>query len=77
MTKKMTGEFGCSREATRQIAQALGMTEEEMRRSGLDLDVLDMARWVVERIESLGAPPLPPGFRKAVAIAVDALEISP
>lgn len=69
----MMGGFGCSRETMDRIAKALGMSAEELARTGLDLDVLDTARGCfnqgvdVEDIKSLEW--WPPGFIDAVAIA--------
>jgi hypothetical protein len=76
----VTGSFGCSRETMGRIARTLGMTSEELARSGLDLDVLDAARWVVEQgieIEGLDVRKWwPPGFRDCVAIATGNLQVT-
>ena len=75
----MAGIFGCSGDTMDRIAKALGMTEEELANRGVDLDVLDTARRVVEQgldigaVEGLGWPP---GFRDAVAIAAGNLQIT-
>jgi hypothetical protein len=86
----MTTVFGCPREAMDRIAAALRMSNEQLARSGLDLDVLDCARWLVEdgikaetpeQVRASGIPPVVhladeyPGFLDAVVIAAKNLHI--
>lgn len=75
----MTGIFGCPRDTMDRIAKALAMTNDELAKSGLDLDVLDMARAIVEQgldVEGLDVLEWwPPGFLDAVAIAAGNLQI--
>jgi hypothetical protein len=82
-----TRTFGCSREAMDRIAEVFGMTNEQLARSGMDLDVMDTARWLVEhgidgpdQVEaSLGPRPAryPARFLEAVVIAANDLTIAP
>jgi hypothetical protein len=78
--RTVTGGFGCSGETMSRIAKTLAMTDEQLARSGLDLDVLDAARWVVERGNEIDGLAIrawwPPGFLDAVAIAAGDLEIT-
>jgi hypothetical protein len=78
--RTMTGSFGCSRDTMGRIAKTLAMTNEELAGSGLDLEVLDMARWAIEQgidIEGLDvAEWWPPGFLDAVAVAAGNFQIT-
>jgi hypothetical protein len=65
------GAFGCSRETMDRIAEVLGVTNQHLARSGLDLDVLQTARWLVQR--ETGCPE---GFLDAVLIAAKNLTIT-
>jgi hypothetical protein len=61
--------FGCPREAMDRIAAALGMSNEQLARSGLALDVLHSARWLMESEDQY------PGFLDEVMIAAKNLQI--
>ena len=76
----MAGIFGCSGDTMGRIAKALAMTKEELANSGLDLDMLDEARAIVEQglaIDGLAVRARwPPGFLDAVAIAAGNLQMT-
>lgn len=74
----MTCSYGCSRETMDRIAKALDMTSDELAMSGLDMDVLDTARALVEQgitvADLKGLEWWAPGFLDAVAIAASNLQ---
>jgi len=79
-------EFGCPQEVMDRIAEALEMSSEQLERTGLDFEVLDSARWLVEQgikvetaeqVRASGAPIIHGyrGFLEAVVIAAKNLQM--
>ncbi|WP_454617526.1 hypothetical protein [Bradyrhizobium cenepequi] len=53
-TEIISGSCGCSRETMDRIAAVLGMTEAQLVRANLDMDVLDAAR-LLDRGQNTGS----------------------